>query len=78
MMFISGFLIAYAIGRLYRLSEAKKFHYTAIAIYEGWAEPDESGRIGWGRPFQDGRKISAYERGYENGKASTKLDSMNK
>lgn len=55
MMFLSGFLIAYAIGRYMRRRDAEMFTHTATAIYEGWAEPDDDGRIGWGRPDRDGR-----------------------
>jgi len=67
MMFLSGFLIAYAIGRYIRLRDQDMFKHTARAIYEGWAEPDDADRIGWGRPDRDGRNISAFERGTEAG-----------
>ena len=47
MMFLSGFLIASAIGRYFYLKKEREFRATITAIAIGEAEADESGRVGW-------------------------------
>lgn len=47
MMFISGFLIAGAIGRHFYLRKDREFRATITAIALGKAEADESGHVGW-------------------------------
>lgn len=49
MMFASGFLVSFAIGRYLLKRKEREFRNTLIAICEGWAEPDENGYVGWGR-----------------------------
>lgn len=60
--FLTGVIFSGAFGYWRLRVQADSSRDTLIAIYEGWAEPDENGNVGWGRrrgavsPFEhDGR-----------------------
>ena len=45
--FILGFTLATVIGTWWHRRKDREFRNTLTAIYEGKAEPDENGFVGW-------------------------------